>query len=154
MQTQTLIDFLMAHPGQSALLLVLAVFFILNEYLHPELRLNLLLPHGLVDLLNKGLKKKKLVLLDLRPEAAYLAGHIMNALSLPAAELKVLDQSISALGKLGKLLPKPPALLVLISDRGLATGFKNKFSKLGYELAYLDGGIRAWQQAGLPLVKQ
>lgn len=84
-------------------------------------------------------------LLDLRPNAAFHAGHILGAKNIPADELGA---------KAGSLNKTEPLILCcdtgVTSQRSLAALEKQGFEKL----FNLRGGIRAWQQENLPLTKK
>lgn len=86
------------------------------------------------------------VLLDLRETKEFEGGRLPNALHIPLSQLK------NRAGELGKFTSRP---LVAYCDRGqrsraaLAT-----LTSLGFKDIYqLAGGIRAWKEAGLPIVQ-
>src|SRR6266498_998919 len=83
-------------------------------------------------------------LVDARPIAAFAAGHVPGALSIP------LRPSFATW--LGWLVPDDRPLLVVLEpdqDRG---DLVRQARKVGYErlAGELDGGMAAWQAAGLP----
>src|SRR6266540_508035 len=83
-------------------------------------------------------------LVDARPIAAFAAGHVPGALSIP------LRPSFATW--LGWLVPDDRPLLVVVDpdqDRG---DLVRQARKVGYEqlAGELDGGMAAWQAAGLP----
>lgn len=86
------------------------------------------------------------VVLDIRDKALFVEGHITAAVSVPKKELE------ADLKKLEQYRSLP---LIIVCRRGrtalevLSLLKKNKFDKL-YVLA---GGMEAWSNAGLPLVK-
>ncbi|WP_254598044.1 rhodanese-like domain-containing protein [Polynucleobacter antarcticus] len=92
------------------------------------------------------MNRRKAAVVDLRPEAAFKAGHLPGAKHLPA------DQVPAGFEKL-KLDRKNPLILVCetgMSSRKAASKIKN----MGFaEVGVLDGGVMAWQDAALPLVK-
>ncbi|MFN2519858.1 MAG: rhodanese-like domain-containing protein [Candidatus Limnocylindria bacterium] len=81
-------------------------------------------------------------LLDVREDAEWAAGHIEGAQHIP-------------LGQLGARLGEvPPGVTVVAVCR---TGHRSDFAagglrRLGRDALNLDGGVAAWQRAGLPLV--
>ena len=84
------------------------------------------------------------VILDVRPAAEFAAGHLPGARNLTVEEA----------GKAGAELPQGrPILLVDASGTraGKAAGALKAAGR--QEVFTLDGGVRQWQQAGLPLVK-
>jgi rhodanese-related sulfurtransferase len=85
-------------------------------------------------------------IVDIRTADEYKAGHIAQSKHLPLADL---DNGIKQL----KLDSNKPVILVCLSGSRANTA-SGKFKKAGFsEVACLDGGISAWNQAGLPLVK-
>ena len=83
------------------------------------------------------------VIVDVRPAAEFAAGHLPGARNLPADEV----------GKPGNDLPKGP--IIVVDAAGTRAGkAANALKAAGrQEVFTLDGGVRQWQQAGLPLVK-
>ena len=83
---------------------------------------------------------------DIRTADEYKTGHIAQSKHLPLADL---DNGIKQL----KLDSNKPVILVCLSGSRANTA-SGKFKKAGFaEVACMDGGISAWNQAGLPLVK-
>ena len=87
-------------------------------------------------------------LVDARPIAAFAAGHVPGALSIP------LRPSFATW--LGWLVPDDRPLLVVVDpdqDRG---DLVRQARKVGYEqlAGELDGGMAAWQAAGLPQARK
>src|SRR6266540_3513168 len=86
-------------------------------------------------------------LVDARPIAAFAAGHVPGALSIP------LRPSFATW--LGWLVPDDRPLLVVVEpdqDRG---DLVRQARKVGYErlAGELDGGMAAWRSAGLPVAR-
>jgi rhodanese-related sulfurtransferase len=92
------------------------------------------------------INRRKAAVIDLRSEDQFKEGHIARAKNLPAASFPA---GLADL-KLDKENP-----VILICDSGSrASGLVGKFKKEGFaEVASLEGGIKAWNTAGLPLVK-
>jgi rhodanese-related sulfurtransferase len=90
--------------------------------------------------------KRNAQIVDIRSVEEYKTGHIANSKHLPLAEL---DGGISKL----RLDARKPVILVCLSGSRANTAV-GKFKKAGFdELACMEGGISAWNQAGLPLIK-
>ena len=92
------------------------------------------------------INRRKAYVLDLRPEEAFKLGRLPGAKSISATEMT------AAIEKL-KLDRKNPVVLVcesgVQSRKALA-----EVQKLGFvEVGSLDGGVQAWRDAALPLVK-
>jgi rhodanese-related sulfurtransferase len=86
------------------------------------------------------------VLLDLRETSEYDGGSLPNAVHIPLSQLK------SRASELGKLTSRP---LVAYCERGQRTrGAVATLTAVGFrEMYHLAGGIRAWKDAGLPVVR-
>ncbi|MBU3600160.1 rhodanese-like domain-containing protein [Polynucleobacter sp. 30F-ANTBAC] len=85
-------------------------------------------------------------IVDIRTDQEYKTGHIANSKHLPLAEL---DGGIPKL----RLDARKPVILVCLSGSRANTAAR-KFKKAGFdEVACMEGGVSAWNQAGLPLVK-
>jgi len=82
------------------------------------------------------------VLVDIRDAAAFQSGHIPQARNLPAAEFEK---------KLASLPKNKPVILVCDTGRS-AIPAAVQLRKLGItEVTILEGGLRAWSTAGLPV---
>ena len=86
------------------------------------------------------------VVLDIRDDAAFAAGHIADAKHIPMAQLP------DRLKELAKFKDKP---VLVCCDSGIQSGkaaivlAKHEFT----QVRQLQGGIKGWQEAKLPLVK-
>lgn len=82
------------------------------------------------------------VFVDVRSADDYAKGHIAQARSLPLADLEARASS----------LPKnKPIIVVCANGRGAGKAAAQLKAK-GFEKVHtLNGGVQAWQQAGLPL---
>jgi len=86
------------------------------------------------------------LVLDIRGQADFEKGHIIGSRHL-------LPSQVDPEGKLlAKAKEKP---VVVVCAAGMtATGVASRLVKAGFKhVSVLDGGIGAWQQAGLPLAK-
>ena len=85
-------------------------------------------------------------LVDLRDDADFAKGHVLNAVNIPMAQLE------SRLGELSKFKDKPLIVYCVAGNRSGAA--LDILKKNGFDKAFnLGGGMAAWQQAGLPLEK-
>lgn len=89
---------------------------------------------------------KNALMLDVREQSEYAAGHVLNSKLIPLGKLK------ERLGELEKYRERPIVVICRSGDRSAsACAF---LGKQGFTQAYnLDGGIIAWQKASLPLEK-
>jgi len=84
------------------------------------------------------------VVLDVRSPADFAAGHLPNARNIPLAEL---DKRVGE-------LPAGKPVLVCCNSGGTSGRASSLLRRGGRQDVFnLAGGIQAWQQAGLPIVK-
>lgn len=88
-------------------------------------------------------RKDDLLVLDVRPEQEYAAGHVPGAVSIPVAELK----------RRLKELPKNKEIVAYC--RGSFCAFAPEaaryLEKKGFHTSVLDAGLPDWKAAGLPI---
>jgi rhodanese-related sulfurtransferase len=92
------------------------------------------------------INRRNAVVIDLRPAAEFGAGHLPAARSVEFGELQT---------KLAQVARNKSAPLLLVCQNGQQS---QKAAKLAQEAGYgevhvLQGGVAAWQQAGMPVVK-
>jgi rhodanese-related sulfurtransferase len=92
------------------------------------------------------INRQNAVMLDLQESKEYDGGHVPNAVHIPLSELS------SRAGELSKFTSRP---LIAYCDRGnRSRSAGSALAKLGFAEVYtLRGGVRAWAEAGLPVVK-
>lgn len=86
------------------------------------------------------------VVLDIRDDAAFAAGHIADAKHIPMAQLA---------GRLKELVKFKDKPVLVCCDSGIQSG-KAAMVLANHEFAQvrqLQGGIKGWQEAKLPLVR-
>ena len=99
-------------------------------------------PAQLTDLVNR----ENALVLDIRGQAEFEKGHIIGAKHL-------LPSQVDPEGKLLAKAKESPVVVVCYAGM-TATGVAQKLAKAGFKrVSVLEGGIGAWQQAGLPLAK-
>lgn len=82
---------------------------------------------------------------DVREPARYAAGHIVDAISLPSAELCKGEET-------GKI-KKKRGILVVCEAGNESLQCTRRLRALGFEAAFsLGGGVAAWQRENQPLV--
>jgi len=86
------------------------------------------------------------VILDVREADAYLAGHIPGALHLPRGQIELRVDSV---------LPDPTVRVLVTCELGkISTIAAATLRDMGFSGAIaLDGGVKAWREAGYPLEK-
>jgi len=135
---QRLLEFSQHHYYLVGLAALLLIALAVDEALRRLRKYKELGPAQSVLLINKGAG-----VLDLRAQAEFSAGHIMNARNIPLAELD------SRAGELEKFRGQP--LLIYCKSGSDAATAAARLAKKGFELTVLKGGIAAWQQEQLPL---
>lgn len=88
--------------------------------------------------------EEALILLDVRERGAYENGHIPRARLLPRGQLEL---------RVNEDLPDPTLRILVYCELGrISTLATATLRELGYKRAVaLDGGIKAWREAGYPL---
>jgi len=82
--------------------------------------------------------------IDVREKDAYVAGHVPGAKHLPRGQLEL---------RVNTELPDPTARILMVCELGMiSTLAAATLRELGYaRAAALDGGMKAWREAKLPL---
>jgi rhodanese-related sulfurtransferase len=137
-----LIAFAGRHPYLSLGLAGLTVAIVFNEVSGLFRGYKGLQPAGLTALVNRD----NALVVDLRPSGDFEKGHIPGAKNVQMSQFDPENKHLAA----ARALP-----VVLVCKAGQTSGDAAKrLRKAGFEHVYvLDGGIGAWQQAGLPLAK-
>ncbi|MGM1043369.1 rhodanese-like domain-containing protein [Stenotrophomonas sepilia] len=142
MNYEELLAFAGRNPMLSAALVGLTVAIIVTEIRRLFRGFKGIKPAELTQLINAG----GTVVVDLSASSDFEKGHIAGSRNAQA----------SAFGPENKLVAnakQSPVVLVCRSGNASETAAK-ALKKAGFEKVYvLDGGIPAWQQAELPLVK-
>ncbi len=137
---QDIVTFLQTHWALSLGLLIVFGLLVLLELLKQKQSLGVTTSQA-TQLINR----ENAVIIDLRSADGYASGHILNAVSIPFAEFS------EKLKKIEKYKTQPIILVCMTgadSVRALQT-----LQKQGYRAYTLSGGLRAWREAELPLVK-
>jgi rhodanese-related sulfurtransferase len=92
------------------------------------------------------INRRNAVVIDVRPAAEYTAGHLPQARHLDLADVP------GTLAQVAKNKNNPVLLVCQTGQR--APKAEAGFREAGYaEVFTLQGGMAAWQQAGMPVVK-
>lgn len=93
------------------------------------------------------INREHATVLDVRNAAEFAGGHITDAINIPLPELE------ARLGELAKYKDKP--LLVNCQGGVRSTSACGVLKKGGFSRIYnLQGGVNAWMQAKLPVIKE
>jgi len=137
---------LLAFAGRNPLLSLalagLTVAIIGNEVMQLFRGFKALRPAELTALVNR----ENALVVDLRPSAEFDKGHIPGSKNVQMSQFDPENKQLAA----ARALP-----VVAVCRSGQASSAAAaRLKKAGFERVYwLDGGIAAWQQADLPLVK-
>jgi rhodanese-related sulfurtransferase len=123
-----------------ALAIILALIFI-NELNSQKKRGKTLTPAQAVHMINR----ENAVIIDIREQEAFRKAHIIDSVRAAADDFTQ--------KRMEKYKNKP---LILVCTRGMqAANLAPTLKAQGFtEVMVLAGGISAWQEAGLPLVKK
>ncbi len=92
------------------------------------------------------INRSKATIVDVRDAAEFATGHLPEAKNIPLNELS------ERVGELAKF--KAKSVVVVCKTGARASSAAAKLAKAGFtDVVNLDGGIAAWQKAGLPLAK-
>ena len=93
------------------------------------------------------INRRNAVVVDLRPAAEFAKGHLPSARNVELAELQA---------KIGQIAKNKSNPVVLVCQTGQESQRASRtVSEAGYaEVHVLQGGVDAWQKAGMPVVKQ
>ena len=132
-------EFIGNHPFLVGTFLFLVVAFLINEGKQGGSAVS---TANLVSLVNK----EGAVILDVRDQKDFGAGHISGAIHIPYSSL---DQRAS---ELDGNKDKPVVVVCKMGQHSSAAG--KKLKALGFEnVRRLSGGMAEWNAAGLPVVK-
>ena len=130
------------NPVLSLALAGLTIAIVFNEISSLFRGYKGLRPAELTGLVNRD----NALVVDLRPYADFDKGHIAGSKNVLMTQFDPENPQLKAAKTL-------PVVLVCKTGQGAGTSAK-RLRKAGFEQVYvLDGGIAAWQQADLPLVK-
>ncbi len=135
------IQFVIRHWLLSGAFLVVLILLIIEELKKRGLG-SPVSPQAAVNLMNH----EQAVVVDIRDKTAFSNSHIINAINIPQADLE------RGLNKLEKY--KQRLLIVACTSGQKSQAVAVKLRKNGFEKACaLAGGVNAWKNADLPLVK-
>lgn len=136
------VEFTTNHPFLVAAAAILAVLAIVIEIRHRSRGGSATLgPQDAVRLVNAGA-----LVVDVRDQKAYEAGHIIDARSIPAAEVAGKADTLK------KFKEKP--VLVYCDNGFTSAGAAKALRAQGFtKVVSLRGGLSSWLQENLPVVK-
>ena len=136
-----LIEYTVHHPYLVAVAAIAAVAVLVYELRLRSQNLAGVSPQDLIRLMNQGA-----LVLDIRPQSDYAAGHIGGARQMGAEDLAKAGDSLR------KYREKP--LLVYCDGGTNGAAAVRQLAALGFkQVGSLKGGLAAWRAENLPLVK-
>ncbi|MBV8802514.1 MAG: rhodanese-like domain-containing protein [Gammaproteobacteria bacterium] len=136
-----LILFLQNHQMLSIALIIILILLFIVEWFRTKLNARRISPRETTHMMNH----EDAIIVDIRNADAFHNGHIIGAISLPFPDLE------KQYKKLEKNIKKP---IIIVCATGLESPRAAQFlSKHGYHTLIQAGGIRAWIEADMPLVK-
>ena len=138
---QDILLFIQHHWALSLAFATILVFLIILEFIKIKRGSSRISPAQTTHLINHN----KAIVVDLRSYEAFLSGHIVGAISLPLSALK------EQVKKIEKFKSQP---IVLVCATGTdSPRAATALMQQGFNVQILSGGIRAWRDAEMPVVK-
>lgn len=138
---QDILLFAQHHLALCAVLAAVLTVLVIIEFIKLKRGANYITPARTTQLINHH----KATVVDIRSKEMFLAGHIAGAVSLPASE------AASQLKKIEKLKANP--VIITCGAGTESPKIADLLTQQGFDVQILSGGIRAWRDAQLPLVK-
>lgn len=134
---EQLTQFITQHWLLCCAFFLILLLILLNELWSKKNNPQMLSPAGVVDYINQN----DAVIIDIRPQDAFVAGHITHAINLQIDDAKI-----------QQFKQKP---LIIVCARGLqSNALASKLKKQGFKQPMvLNGGMNAWTAASLPTIK-
>jgi rhodanese-related sulfurtransferase len=142
-QFSTFVNFIIEHWELAVLFVVLLLACVANEVAHRSFGIPCVGPQKAVYLINH----QRALVVDIRQEEAFAKGHIVGSMNVPSLLLE------SKLNVLKKQLDIP---VIVVCTNGQESAKVAKILKTqGFKALYrMQGGLQAWKEADLPLVKK
>jgi rhodanese-related sulfurtransferase len=134
--------FLQNHSTLSMALIVVLILLFVVELIRLKLSAHRVSPLEATHLMNH----QNAIVVDIRSQDAFRSGHIVGAISLPLTDLEKQSK------KLEKYLKQP--IIIVCATSLESSRAANFLLKNGYNANILAGGVRAWKEAEMPLVKE
>ena len=139
---QEITAFISNHPVLSIIAVIVFILVVIVELMRTKQSNVRIAPAQATQFINHD----NAVVIDIRPQDAYRKGHIIDAVSLSQQDMKDTPK------KLEKYKIKP---IILVCATGVESQkIATLLLKRGYNAYSLAGGMRAWDQADMPLVKE
>ena len=135
-------EFIGNHPFLFAALLLIIILLLMNESRRKLSNFKEVSPNGAVRLMNDD----NVLVLDVRGDAEFNEGHIINAIHIPVGLLE------ERLEEIEEHKIKPVIVCCRTGQRAAKAGLT--LQRQGFQSIYkLSGGMLAWKEANMPLAK-
>lgn len=132
-------QFIIHHWPLWVAFIILLLLTLFNEFIGQKKKAKELSPQAAVDLINND----NALVIDLRDKESFKKGHIIDSINASAEDFNQ--------DKMKKYKEKT---IILVCARGLQSpAIAAKAKTQGFKPMILSGGITAWQNADLPVVK-
>lgn len=139
---QDVMTFISQHSLLALGIAIIFVLLLIIEMMRAKQNLKQLTPQQAVQLINH----QHANILDIRPNESYRQGHIIDAQSVTVKDLEENNKKIE------KYKTKP---VIIVCPTGSESQKVAAFMiKHGYNAYSIAGGLRAWNEAQLPLIKE
>jgi len=139
---QEFFSFLIDHWILTSSFLFVTMLLVMHEMRRKLLGFRDLSPQDAIRLINK----QDAIILDVRDESEFKAGHIVNARNYPVA---LIDTKLNELAT-----EKERPVLIYCKSGQRSARAASLLNKQGFTNVFkLAGGMMAWQSASLPVVK-
>jgi rhodanese-related sulfurtransferase len=138
---QDILSFVNHHLPLFTALAIILVILIILEWVKLKRGATRLSPARVIHLMNHS----KGVVIDIRTTEAYATGHLTGAISIPFSELK------TKIKKIEKFKSQP--IVITCATGADSPAAASLLAEQGFQTCMLNGGIRAWHDAGMPLIK-
>ncbi|VVC75109.1 Thiosulfate sulfurtransferase GlpE [Aquicella siphonis] len=139
---QDLTTFIAQHPLLSLAAAIVLILLILLELMRAKRNVFNISPSQVTHLINR----ENAAVIDVRQQDAFRAGHIIDAVSMPPQDI------LQNPKKLEKFRARP--LVIVANSSSESQKIAALLLKQGYNAYSLTGGIRAWNEAQMPLIKE
>ena len=133
------VSFLMSHAFLSAGFLIVLVLLIANEIRAAQLSGTQCSPQTLVNAMNHD----NAMVIDLRERHEFKAGHIAGSTQISAPDLITRAQQFD----------KAQPIILVCANGQESMKYAKTLQNQALKTSYLNGGIAAWRQEGMPLTK-
>lgn len=139
---QELINFLYHHPYLTSAIIAVLVLLLIIETIRVKRRTFFITPQQAIQLINRD----NAVIIDIRSPENFRKGHIIDAQSFAPQEIFTNPKKIE------KYKNRP---LIIVCGGGVESQkIAAQLHQKGFNAYTLMGGIRGWNEAQLPLIKE